>query len=169
MRLNHEANRPTIRREAIERWPSAPLGATIVPGGANFSVYSRGATGMELLFFDDVDDGRASRTVALDPVLNHTYHYWHVFVPGVQPGQIYGYRATGPFDPANGIRFDREKLLVDPYGRGVVVPKKYDRRAVAAPGDDAAIAMKSVVVDPSRYNWEGDVPLRRPSYTHHHL
>jgi glycogen operon protein len=86
-----------------------------------------------------------------------------VFVPGVRPGQLYGYRAQGPFDPARGMRFDPTKVLLDPYGRGVAVPATYGRDAAARPGDNAATAMKSVVVDTSDYDWEGDAPLRRPS------
>ncbi|TSD84650.1 glycogen debranching protein GlgX [Mycobacterium sp. KBS0706] len=139
------------------------LGATPVPHGVNFSVFSRHSTGIELLLFDHVDDARPSRVVRIDPVDNRTYHYWHVFVPGLKAGQLYGYRADGPFDPANGLRFDRAKVLLDPYGRAVAVPDRYDRVAAGEAGDDAAIAMKSVVVDPSAYDWEGDAPLRLPS------
>ena len=69
----------------------------------------------------------------------------------------------GPSDPARGLRFDPTKVLLDPYGRGVVVPPNYSREAAAQPGDNAATAMKSVVVDPGAYDWEGDAPLRRPS------
>ena len=76
---------------------SSPLGATVVPGGVNFSLYSRDASGVELLFFNQPEDTKAARAIVLDPVSNRTYHYWHVFVPGVQPGQIYGYRARGPY------------------------------------------------------------------------
>ena len=72
--------------------------------------------------------------IRIDPVTNRTYHYWHVFVPGVQAGQIYGYRVAGPFDPANGLRFDPTKVLLDPYGRGVVVPRGYSREAGRAAG-----------------------------------
>ena len=79
---------------------SSPLGATVVDGGVNFSLFSRSATGVELVFFDREDDAKPSRVIALDPVANRTYHYWHVFVPGVRPGQIYGYRVSGPSDPA---------------------------------------------------------------------
>ena len=86
-----------------------------------------------------------------------------MFVPGVRAGQLYAYRAEGPWDPANGLRFDPTKVLLDPYGRGVAVPEGYDRGAAGAPGDNSATAMKSVVVDPSAYDWEGDAPLRRPS------
>ena len=106
---------------------SSPLGATVLPGGVNFSVFSRNASGVELLLFDREDDAQAARVITIDPVANRTYHYWHVFVPGVQPGQLYGYRVHGPFDPAIGMRFDATKVLLDPYGRGVVVPKNYSR------------------------------------------
>src|SRR5258707_8627067 len=78
---------------------SHPLGATLVPGGVNFSLFSRGAESIELLLFDHADDRRPARLIRMDPVANRTYHYWHVFVPGVQPGQMYGFRVHGPFDP----------------------------------------------------------------------
>ena len=137
---------------------SSPLGATVCDGGVNFSLYSRSATGVELLLFEREDDTRPALVLRLDPILNRTYHYWHIFVPGVKPGQIYGYRAQGPNDPANGMRFDPAKVLLDPYGRGVVVPKNYRREAASQAGDNAATAMKSIVIDPSTYDWEGDTP-----------
>ena len=105
------------------------------------------ATGVELLFFDREEDSRPARVTRLDPVTNRTYHYWHVCVPGIQPGQLYGYRVAGPSDPAHGMRFDPAKVLLDPYGRGVVVPQTYSRDAARQSGDNAATAMKSVVVD----------------------
>jgi pullulanase/glycogen debranching enzyme len=145
------------------RGTSAPLGATPCGGGVNFSVYSRHATGVELLLFDRVDDARPARAIRIDAADNRTYHYWHVFVAGVSAGQMYGYRVEGPSDPAKGMRFDPAKVLLDPYGRGVAVPDGYRRGAAAEPGDNSATAMKSVVVDPSAYDWEGDVPLRRPA------
>ena len=141
---------------------SSPLGATVVDGGVNFSLFSRTAAGVELLFFDREDDATPSRVVRIDPATNRTYHYWHVFVPRVPPGQLYGYRVEGPSDPASGLRFDPAKVLLDPYARGVVVPEGYDREAARREGDNAATAMKSVVVDPGAYDWEGDLPLGRP-------
>src|SRR5689334_10009109 len=108
---------------------SSPLGATLVPGGVNFSVYSRNATGVELLLFDAEDDARPARAITIDPEANRTYHYWHIFVPGVWPGQLYGYRVQGRFDSTRGMRFDSAKVLLDPYGRGVAVPKNYSRMA----------------------------------------
>jgi glycogen operon protein len=142
---------------------SAPIGASVVDGGVNFSVFSRNAAQVELLFFDRDDDARPARIVALDPVTNRTYHYWHAFVPAVQPGQLYAYRVQGPFDPTNGMRFDGAKVLLDPYGRGVAVPNNYSREAARRPGDNCAAAMKSVVAQPSTYDWEGDRPLKHPS------
>ncbi len=148
--------------DALPPGKSFPIGATILPGGVNFSVYSRSATGIDLLFFDSVDDAVPARTIRLHPQRNRTFSYWHVFVPGVRAGQIYGYRAYGPYEPQQGLRFDPEKVLLDPYGRGVAVPKAYSRKAASLPGDNAAQAMKSVVIDADDYDWEGDEPLRRP-------
>ena len=126
---------------------SHPLGATLKDGGANFSLFSRSAARVELLLFDRADAIRPSRIIKLDPPVHRTYHYWHGFVPGVKAGQLYGYRVHGPSEPARGMRFDPAKVLLDPYGRGVVVPPKYSREAAAQPGDNAATAMKSVVAD----------------------
>lgn len=128
----------------------------------NFSVYSRDGTGVELLLFDRDDDARPARVISLDPFINRTYHYWHVFVPGLQTGQIYGYRVHGPFDPSAGMRFDNSKVLLDPYGRVVVVPRNYSRDEAQKDGNNAATAMKSVVMDASLYDWEGDTPLHLP-------
>jgi isoamylase len=142
---------------------SHPLGARIIGDGANFSLFSRAAQRVELLLFDRPDNGRPSRVIELDSGSHRTFHYWHAHVPGVRAGQIYGYRVHGPFEPARGLRFDASKVLLDPYGLGVVVPPKYDRQAAAQPGDNAASAMKSVVADPETYDWEGDAPLHRSS------
>ena len=142
---------------------SSPLGATVFPGGVNFSVYSRNASGVEVLLFDREHDALPARVITIDSATNRTYHYWHVFVPDLQPGQLYGYRVHGPFDPSSGMRFDPGKVLLDPYGCGVVVPKNYSRVTARLEGDNASTAMKSVVVDPHAYDWEGDTRLHRPS------
>jgi isoamylase len=142
---------------------SSPLGATPCDRGVNFSIYSRHATGVELLLFDGPEDGKPARTVVLDPVRQRTYHYWHAFVPGIRAGQIYGYRVRGPFEPSGGFRFDAGKVLLDPYARSVMIPKNYTREAATVAGDNGATAMKSVVVDLGGYDWEGDQPLRTPS------
>ena len=141
---------------------SAPLGATPSPGGVNFSLFSRHASEVELLLFDREDSAAPTHVVRLDPRCNRTYYYWHVFMPDVHPGQIYGYRVDGPFDPKNGLRFDPAKILLDPYGRGVTVPANYSREAARRAGDNTPVAMKSVVIDPSEYDWEADTPLAQP-------
>jgi glycogen operon protein len=128
----------------------------------NFSVFSKSSTRVELMLFDGVDDARPSAVVPLDPTKNRTYHYWHIFAPGIEVGQIYGYRAFGPFEPDRGLRFDPGKVLLDPYGKAVAVPEGYSRIGASLPGDNCATAMKSVVADPGRYDWEGDVALKRP-------
>jgi len=142
---------------------SSPVGATVFADGTNFSVYSKHATEIELLLFDCADDAQPKRVISINPATNRTYHYWHVFVPGVRAGQIYGYRVNGPFDPAIGMRFDPSKILLDPYGRATVFPKSYSRDAARVKGDNAATAIKSVVTDPSTYEWEGDAPPKKPS------
>jgi isoamylase len=141
---------------------SFPLGATVFADGVNFSVFSRQASRVELLLFDDVVSPEPARIIELDVRTHRSYHYWHVFVPGIGPGQIYAYRARGPFFPEHGLRFDPDKVLLDPYGRAVCVPKAYSRPLASRRGDNTATAMKSAVVDPSRYDWEGDAPLLRP-------
>ena len=153
-----------FRQEAAElgRGESSPLGATVRPDGVNFSIFSRDAISLELLLFDRVEDARPSQRILLDPRRNRTYHYWHAFVPGIGAGQLYGYRIAGPSEPRSGLWFDHEKLLLDPYGRSVAVPELYCRRAASEPGDNANLAMKSVVADPRGYDWEGDAPLKRP-------
>jgi isoamylase len=141
----------------------SPIGATVMEGGVNFNLFSRHATGVELLLFDREDDAMPSRSISLDPRYNRTYNYWHVFVPKIDAGQLYGYRVLGPFEPQIGMRFDSQKVLLDPYGRATVVPRGYSREGASRPGDNAATAMKSVVVNSHDYNWEGDMPLQRPS------
>jgi glycogen operon protein len=141
---------------------SFPLGATLVGGGVNFSVYSRHATAVQLLLFDQIDDARPSRTIDLDRHVQLTYHYWHVFVPGMVAGQLYAYRVDGPSAPEQGLRFDRGKVLLDPYGRCIAQPKAYSRRAAQTQGDNAASAWRSVIADTSAYDWEDEAPARRP-------
>jgi isoamylase len=136
---------------------SAPLGATVQPGGVNFSVYSKNAEAVDVLLFDSVEASKPARVISLDPRKHRTYHYWHVFVPGLISGQLYGFSAVGPFKPELGLRFDGTRVLLDPYGKGVAIPKLYSRKS----GGWGA-AMKSIVAEPGSYDWEGDRPLGRP-------
>ena len=144
-----------------QRGQTFPLGATVQDGGVNFCVFSKNCAALELLLFDRADDAAPSRVIQLDPEQNKTYYYWHIFVPNISAGQLYGYRVYGQFAPHLGYRFDGEKVLIDPYARAVV-DESYSREAAKGRGDNCALAMKSVVVDTRTYDWEGDAPLQKP-------
>jgi isoamylase len=103
-----------VSASRIERGDTFPLGATVQRGGVNFSVYSRNATRLELLLFDSEDAIRPARLIPLNPSEHRTYHYWHCFVPDLAPGQIYGFRAIGPYAPERGLRFDVKKSAAGP-------------------------------------------------------
>ncbi len=132
-----------------------PLGPTLTAAGVNFSIFSAHATHVEIVFFDHADAQLPARVIKLDPALNRTSHYWHIFVPGIEAGQLYGYRVDGPGEASSGNRFDCQKVLIDPYGKSVSVGKHYDRSAASHPGDNAATSMKSVVADLRVFDWEG--------------
>ena len=95
---------------------ASPLGASWKGTGVNFALYSRDAEGVELLLFDDADSSGPSRTVRL---LERSGPVWHTFVSGVKPGQLYGYRVSGPYRPRAGHRFNAHKVLLDPYARAI--------------------------------------------------
>ncbi len=149
-----------------EIWPGAgyPLGATWDGSGTNFAVFAEGAHGVELCLFDD--DGRETR-LELPEV---TAHCFHGYVPGIGPGQRYGYRAHGPWDPAKGIRFNPQKLMLDPYARAIEGNVRFNRTIFDhRPGtiddmeisDNAASVPRSVVISPY-FDWGDDRPPRRP-------
>lgn len=141
---------------------SFPLGATVYPDGVNFCLFSKRAEKIELLFFNEPNAPKPDRIITLDPKRNRTFHYWHVFVQGIGSGQVYAYRVYGPFEPARGHRFDSNKVLLDPYAKGIAGEDIYDRKAAILPGDNCAKALRGVVIDTSTYDWEGDRPLRIP-------
>jgi len=141
---------------------SYPLGATVRPGGVNFCVFSKHATGAELLLFEHPTAPQPNRIVPLDAVQNKSYYYWHVFIPGAEAGQVYAWRMFGPNEPERGLRFNPEKVLLDPYALAVANWENYNRAAAIKPGDNCAQAMRAVVVDPEDYDWGDDVPIRTP-------
>jgi isoamylase len=138
-----------------------PLGATVQEGGVNFSLFSKNATSVQLLFFERPDAPRPSHVFELDPAVNKTFYYWHIFVEGAAHGQLYGYRVDGPYRPEKGFRFNKLKLLLDPYTRAVACEPHWSRVEAYGFGDNTATAMKSIVVDTRDYDWEGDEPLGR--------
>jgi glycogen operon protein len=139
-----------------------PLGARPYPGGVNFSVYAGDAQRVELLLYDHVDAAEPRLRIDLAAAPHRTWHYWHACVPGIGPGQLYGYAAHGLHDASRGLRFDADKVLLDPYGRAVALPRAWSRQAACLPGRNDARAAKSVVADDHAYDWQGDAPLRRP-------
>ena len=145
-----------------------PLGATWDGAGVNFALFSENASGVELCLFDGRD--HQNEIVRL-PVGEHTDHVWHIYLPQARPGQRYGYRVHGPWDPANGHRFNPAKLLLDPYTRAIDGSVRWsdalfgyrigDPEADLARDErDSASGMpKSVVVEPA-FTWGED---RRPA------
>jgi glycogen operon protein len=155
-----------------EVWPGRPfpLGSTWDGNGTNFSIFSDHAERVELCLFDE--DGEETRILMTERrALN-----WHCYLPGVGPGQRYGYRVSGPYDPRNGHRFNPAKLLIDPYTKAIEGVVDFAGDANVLPyvpnggedddlerddEDDSAVIPKSVVIDDS-FDWEGDQPLRIP-------
>jgi isoamylase len=151
-------------------WPGRPfpLGAAWDGNGTNFSLFSEHAERVELCLFDDEDNEQRHE------LTERTAFNWHGYLPGIGPGQRYGYRVYGPYDPKSGHRFNPAKLLIDPYAKSIEGKVRWNRANVLPyvpqpdAGDDAdlerddedsAIAIpKSVVID-DRFEWEGD---RRP-------
>ncbi len=153
-------------------WPGRPfpLGATWDGGGTNFSLFSEHAERVELCLFDD-EDNETRIEVRERGALN-----WHCYLPGVGPGQRYGYRVYGPYAPLDGHRFNPGKLLIDPYAKAIdgVVDWAHDANVLPYvptgdedadleldDEDDAAAMPKCVVIDDA-FLWEGDRPLRTP-------
>ena len=144
----------------VEAGSPHPLGATPSPSGVNFSLASSNATGVELLLFAAHDSLEPFQTIRYDPYVNKTFHFWHTFVRSVKPGVHYAYRVDGPCDSA-GQRFNRNKVLIDPYARGNS-NSLWVRGSACTPEDNVRTSMRSVVIDASGYDWEGDKPLNRP-------
>jgi len=138
-----------------------PLGATVDAGGINFSIFAEEATAIDLLLFDAHNEVEPLLTIPLDSTKNKTFHFWHAYVVGLKPGIHYAYRVDGPHDLSQGHRYNRNKVLIDPYGLGHT-NTLWNRGDACGPGDNLATSMRSVVVDPHEYDWEGDKPLNRP-------
>ena len=105
---------------AIQRvWPgrSAPLGATWDGKGVNFAVFSEHATQVDLCLFDSP---LATKETDRIPLPDLTDHVWNGYLPDVKPGQLYGFRAHGPYEPQRGLRFNANKVLLDPYAKDVI-------------------------------------------------
>jgi isoamylase len=150
----------------MRMWPGSPypLGATFDGGGSNFSIFSEVAEKIELCLFED--DGKETRFSMPE---RHGM-IWHGYLPRVGPGQRYGYRVYGPYEPLAGLRCNPTKLLLDPYAKAIdghndwneaLFSYRFDNPEVRNDDDSAPYAMKSVVINPF-FDWTGDRPLRVP-------
>jgi glycogen operon protein len=158
--------------KALKAWPGNPypLGATYDGEGVNFALFSENATEVTLCLFDHKEDKVEKYCVQFT---ERTHHSWHAYIPGLKPGQLYGYRVHGPYEPALGHRFNPNKLLIDPYARAICGtidwhPSLYgyqfeDEKADLSfnETDSSPYIPKSVVVDLD-YDWEGDKQLKIP-------
>ncbi len=153
-------------------WPGRPnpLGATWDGGGVNFALFSEHATQVDLCLFESASSREESVRIRFK---EQTDRVWHAYLPDIRPGQLYGYRVHGPFDPFAGHRFNAQKVLLDPYartiGRGIGWSDsmfghqvgKVDEDLQIDNRDNAWCAPLGVVVD-SQFRWGDDVPLRTP-------
>lgn len=149
-----------------------PLGATWDGKGVNFALFSEHATQVELCLFDHPDDATESARIQLR---DGTGHAWHAYLPGVRPGQLYGYRVHGPYTPLGGHRFNAAKLLLDPYAKAISGPMQWhdalsgypvrspdpDRDLMKDSQDSAGAMPKSLVID-GAFDWRGDRPPAIP-------
>ena len=155
---------PEAKKIDVLKGRPEPLGATWDGGGVNFALYSEHAEGIDLcLYTGGVPDTETARI----PLKSKTGHVWHAYVPGLKPGQLYGYRALGPYIPAQGLRFNPNKLLLDPYAKafsdGIKLSEVHfdyinaQNSAEAAPDqrDSGPYMPKSVVIDGS-FDWDKD-------------
>ncbi|ANE53160.1 glycogen debranching protein GlgX [Flavisolibacter tropicus] len=151
---------------------SFPLGATWDGEGVNFALFSEYAAAVDLCLFDDNDPKTIESRVRVREMDNHV---WHVYLPDVKPGQLYGYRVYGPYDPANGHRFNPNKLLIDPYAKAISGTIKWSDALFGyevgdpegdlsfSDTDSAPFIPKAVVIDPS-FDWEDD---KHPDVPYH--
>ena len=151
----------------MEIWPGTayPLGATYDGSGVNFAVFSEVAHAVELCLLDDTDGELTEQRIAMPEVDGHV---WHCYLPGLQPGQRYGFRVHGPFDPVNGHRCDPSKLLLDPYAKAIEGQVTNDQALFSysfadptEPNTDDSLSktMHSVVINPY-FDWGHDRPPR---------
>jgi isoamylase len=146
------------KKMVLEAGDRFPHGATVRPGGVNFSLFSRRATRVWLRLYRGATDVKPLVEIELDPREHRTYAWWHVFVAGAQAGWYYTWRADGPSEPASGLRFDPTRELLDPWARDV--SDALWRRADAMRGTGGG-AIRAQIAAPDDYDWQGDTPLKR--------
>lgn len=144
------------KRLIYKKGTPGPIGATIQDKGVNFSVFAQSAKSIELLLFNDKDDKQPSHTIKLSKKENRSYYYWHIFIENLKAGQFYAYRVDGEYNPSKSFAYDKSKVLIDPYSKGIYT-NNYDRQKARKFGvDNISNSFKSVVIDDKAYDWEGD-------------
>jgi isoamylase len=158
----------------VRRGFPLPLGARAFMDGVNFTLFSRNARRVRLELFADCTYPIPSRSIEFDPVRNRTGDIWHVWVKGIEPGQVYAYRLDGPYEPAAGHRFNFNKLLLDPRATAITDVPPWDFDAARGyevdsvnPGArpsaaDNSVSMPKCVFTRLHFNWQDDQPLRLP-------
>ncbi len=174
MKKLHEYLTAVSESGRIRSGSPLPLGAQIHGNGVNFALFARHATAVRLELYDHPDDGIPSLAVDLNPPHHRTGDIWHVWIGGVSLGQCYGYRVDGPYQPMLGLRFNRHKLLLDPYAKAIT--RKDDWEFDDALGynpaspvldlsfseQDNAAHMPKCVCIPEYFDWGQDCPPRHP-------
>ena len=112
------------------------------------------------MLFDKPEDSEPTHAISLDPAVNRTFFFWHIYVSGLRPGAHYAYRVDGPNEWRSGHRFNKNKVLIDPYAKGNT-NAHWDRVAACGPDDNVKTSMRSIVIDAASYDWEGDMPIHR--------
>jgi len=152
-------NSNNLKHETKKGKPLPP-GATVYDNGVNFAIFSKNASSIELLLFNNYDDVEPYFTIVFDKTINKTQNFWHVFVKGLKPGAFYAYIVDGPLKPEEGHIFNKKKILIDPYSKGI---NKYfwNVDAACASEDNLSKSLRSAVIDTHSYDWEEDKPIRR--------
>jgi len=150
----------TNGQTSLRVWPGqpSPLGATVTGGGVNFALFSEHAEKVELCLFESPESAVETARMALP---ERTAYVWHGFLPDIQPGQVYGYRVHGPYDPARGHRFDSQKVLLDPYAKSIAREFRWDAAVLPRERDTAHCAPLARVAE-DHFDWHGDRPPRTP-------
>ncbi len=143
---------------AVRAGARQPLGATVQADGVNFAVFSPRATRMWLRLYGAPADREPIVELELEAAVHRTYGFWHVFVAGARAGWLYTWRADGPDEAAEGLRFDARRELLDPWAR-IVNDTVWDR--AAALEGDSSTALRAEIAAAEDYDWEGDRPLGR--------
>ncbi|WP_245597658.1 glycogen debranching protein [Psychromonas aquimarina] len=155
-----------ISADKYELYPGKPhpIGASIDrdKGGVNFCLYcDESVFFVELLLFKQHDDLQPDQVIRLDPLVHRSFYFWHIFIKGLPESSYYAYRVDGPYQPQRGHIFDKHKVLIDPYAKGIS-RSLWRREDACRPGSNLHTSMRSCIVPLTDYDWQGDRPVNHP-------